>query len=179
LLANIFIFFTADFKKSSKMDKEIDIRIGRYHGKFEGTIHLEHYENEMWFGQISCFPNMLGSGYEIGVITTSKPGGVGRELIRGVVEMIGEDQAIEMHNVIEMKTAQTLLELGFYDKVKSIKEKVVITETEVLKELKMVRVLQGGGVKVHSVSLEYIEDWYFPKEYERFNHVHISIFGKT
>lgn len=117
------------------------VRPGEYlEYDFWGSIH--------YLGGDSAWLEFEREGTDIWYIASldSKKAGEGKRMVRELVNILGSGQPISA-SVIEETTIDTLLEL---DEVKARvideRQTIVIADKDTLHQLKVVRVLEGGGI---------------------------------
>ncbi|MFA6603092.1 MAG: hypothetical protein WCT01_04810 [Candidatus Shapirobacteria bacterium] len=83
----------------------------------------------------------------------SKKAGCGKKLVREMATRIGVDQPVYLTCVIEPNTRAALHHLGLLTKVEDSREALEFTDRNIIINLKMARVLTGGGVNVERVRI--------------------------
>lgn len=119
-------------------------------------------------------------GFLVELILSRLPGR-GKAVVKEFVRKIGKNKAV-YGDVVEKSSRQTLRELGYLDQVDKTGSDISITDESVLSKVKIVRVLNGGGVHVSRLKLEFIPDLTaedFEVEFTDGKRVGIDFFGNT
>lgn len=79
--------------------------------------------------------------------------GGGKAMVAKMIEMLPPGMQVEVDCVIEVKTIEKLIKLGYFDQVINTEKPVYVDEVD-LHDLKIVRVLEGGGLNVERVVVQ-------------------------
>lgn len=129
----------------------------------------------------ACLVYFFENGrYLIDEIRSKLPGG-GKKTVKEFVRRIGKDQPVCTGVIIEPDTRAKLHELGLLTQVEKTHRSLELTDQNIFKELKVARVLAGGGIIVEKVVIEPFEEQFrnemsLDKDGCR---VTVRIFGKT
>lgn len=79
--------------------------------------------------------------------------GLGKLLVAELVKTIGSNKIIEMDPIIEDATLSELKSDGSVEYVQKLNKSLTIDDTEDLRKLKIVRLLNGGGINVDRLTI--------------------------
>jgi hypothetical protein len=79
--------------------------------------------------------------------------GGGKAMVAKMKEMLPPDTLVEIDCVIEVETIEKLIKLGYFDQVIETENPLDVLETD-FHDLKIVRVLEGGGLTVERVVVQ-------------------------
>lgn len=113
-----------------------------------------------------------GSIY-LGWLESQSPG-TGKRLISKFVREVGPGKEVYGW-VVEDETLQKLSDLGLTGRVLAEKARIEVTDQKTLSSLKIVRVLQGGGLKVKMLNLNPV----LPDDDKSAVWVRVLFFGST
>ena len=118
--------------------------------------------------------------WKIDSIDSEVPGG-GKRIVKEFVKRIGSGQPVCVPTIIETQTTRKLYELGFLTQVAETGKPLDLIDPNIIQELKMARVLIGGGIVVERVHIELYETEFRKNlsEIDVWNDFTVSILGKT
>lgn len=104
----------------------------------------------------------------------SKKKGEGKRLVKAFVDKVGLGQRVLGQAIIEPETRKALNDAGLLYDVVVERKPIEISDRELLKKLKIIKVFEGGGVKVEKLVIIPQEDGQIDNYF-----VNISVLGTT
>lgn len=94
------------------------------------------------------------TGYELEEIYSKIPG-QGKKITQKFVRQIGPGQTVR-GVIIEENSLKRLNELGLIDQVDTSEQDLEVTDPNILKQIKICRVLSGGGIHISHLLLKFM-----------------------
>jgi len=160
------------------MSKEVVLLPGPDMNLEGGFFNYAHVVAGTEVGYLSFWQKQEGLGYEVGVMNTTRPGGVGKKMIEKMIQVIGTHMPV-VGTTIEEDTLSRLNELSFLDIIRESKSEIVIQDRDIFSQLKMVRIFEGGGLRVRQIAVRYTKDEYYNNYKEELNNAEVQIFASS